>query len=124
MKYLRQFAIILGVTCVGELIKYFVPLPIPASIYGLVLMLVLLMSGVLKLGQVKEAGEFLVEIMPLMFIPAGVGLLTSWEQLQGVLDPVFVSTVVTTFVVMIVAGKVSDLFINMKKDSHDKEATE
>lgn len=124
MKYLRQFAIILGVTCVGELIKYFVPLPIPASIYGLVLMLVLLMSGVLKLGQVKEAGEFLVEIMPLMFIPAGVGLLTSWEQLQGVLVPVFVSTVVTTFVVMIVAGKVSDLFINMKKDSHDKEATE
>ena len=124
MKYLRQFAIILGVTCVGELIKYFVPLPIPASIYGLVLMLVLLMSGVLKLGQVKEAGEFLVEIMPLMFIPAGVGLLTSREQLQGVLVPVFVSTVVTTFVVMIVAGKVSDLFINMKKDSHDKEATE
>ena len=119
MKYLRQFAIILGVTCVGELIKYFVPLPIPASIYGLVLMLVLLMSGVLKLGQVKEAGEFLVEIMPLMFIPAGVGLLTSWEQLQGVLVPVFVSTVVTTFVVMIVAGKVSDLYINMKKDSHD-----
>ena len=124
MKYLRQFAIILGVTCVGELIKYFVPLPIPASIYGLVLMLVLLMTGVIKLGQVKEAGEFLVEIMPLMFIPAGVGLLTSWEQLQGVLVPVFVSTVVTTFVVMIVAGKVSDLFINMKKDSHDKEATE
>lgn len=124
MKYLRQFAIILGVTCVGELIKYFVPLPIPASIYGLVLMLVLLMSGVLKLGQVKEAGEFLVEIMPLMFIPAGVGLLTSWEQLQGVLVPVLVITIVTTFVVMIVAGKVSDLFINMKKDSQDKEATE
>ena len=124
MKYLRQFAIILGVTCVGELIKYFVPLPIPASIYGLVLMLVLLMSGVLKLGQVKEAGEFLVEIMPLMFIPAGVGLLTSWEQLQGVLVPGVGRTVVTTFVVMIVAGKVSDLFINMKKDSHDKEATE
>lgn len=124
MKYLRQFAIILGVTCVGELIKYFVPLPIPASIYGLVLMLVLLMSGVLKLGQVKEAGEFLVEIMPLMFIPAGVGLLTSWEQLQGVLVPVLVITIVTTFVVMIVVGKVSDLFINMKKDSQDKEATE
>ena len=102
MQYMRQFGIILGVTCIGELIKYFVPLPIPGSIYGLVMMLVLLMTGIVKLHQVKDVAEFLIEIMPLMFIPAGVGLLTSWKQLQGILVPVLVITVVSTFVVMIV----------------------
>lgn len=108
MKYMRQFGIILGVTCVGEMIKYFVPLPIPGSIYGLVLMLVLLTTKVIKIEQVKEVGEFLIEIMPLMFIPAAVGLLTSWKQLQSILVPVVIITVVTTFVVMIVTGKVTD----------------
>ena len=108
MKYMRQFGIILGVTCVGVMIKYFVPLPIPGSIYGLVLMLVLLTTKLIKIEQVKEVGEFLIEIMPLMFIPAAVGLLTSWKQLQSILVPVVIITVVTTFVVMIVTGKVTD----------------
>lgn len=108
MKYIKQFAIILTVTCVGEILKYFIPLPIPASIYGLVLMLLLLMTRRVRLESVKETAEFLIEIMPMMFIPAAVGLLVSWKQLQSILIPVLVITVVSTFAVMIVTGKVTD----------------
>lgn len=111
VKYLRQFGIILAVTCAGEIMKYFIPLPIPGSIYGLILMFVLLLLRVIKVEHVKETGEFLIEIMPLMFIPAGVGLITSWEQLQSFMVPLLVITVVSTFVVMIVTGKVTDFLI-------------
>lgn len=114
MKYLRQFGIILGVTCAGEIMKYFIPLPIPGSIYGLILMFLLLLMRVIKVEHVKETGEFLIEIMPLMFIPAGVGLVTSWNQLQSFLVPLLVITVVSTFVVMIVTGKVTDFLISRK----------
>lgn len=61
MKYLRQFGIILAVTCAGEIMKYFIPLPIPGSIYGLILMFVLLLAKVIKVEHVKETGEFLIE---------------------------------------------------------------
>ena len=115
MKYLRQFGIILAVTCVGEIMKYFIPLPIPGSIYGLILMFVLLLTKVIKVEHVKETGEFLIEIMTLMFIPAGVGLITSWSQLQPFLVPLLVITVVSTFVVMIVTGKVTDFLISKKE---------
>ena len=115
MKYLRQFGIILAVTCVGEIMKYFIPLPIPGSIYGLILMFVLLLTKVIKVEHVKETGEFLIEIMPLMFIPAGVGLINSWSQLQPFLVPLLVITVVSTFVVMIVTGKVTDFLISKKE---------
>ena len=67
MKYLKEFAIILAVTCVGEVLKFLLPLPVPASIYGLVLMLVLLISGVVRLDAVQSTASFLIEIMPLMF---------------------------------------------------------
>ena len=96
----------------GEIMKYFIPLPIPGSIYGLILMFVLLLLRVIKVEHVKETGEFLIEIMPLMFIPAGVGLITSWEQLQSFMVPLLVITVVSTFVVMIVTGKVTDFLIS------------
>lgn len=115
MKYLKQFGIILGVTCVGEGLKYFIPLPIPGSIYGLVLLLVLLVLKVIKLEQVKEAGEFLVEIMPVMFIPAAVGLVTSWNQIKGMLAPLCVIIPVSTILVMAATGKVTDFLLERKK---------
>lgn len=73
MKYFRQFVIIMFVTCIGEVLHYLLPLPIPASIYGLAVMLVLLMTRAVKLENVGRAADLLVELMPLMFIPAGGG---------------------------------------------------
>lgn len=118
MKYMKQFLLILAVTCIGEILKYFIPLPVPASIYGLAIMLGLLVTGIVRLESVKETAEFLIEIMPVMFIPAAVGLLVSWEQLQPVLIPVCVITIVSTFAVMIVTGKVTD-FLTEKKGEAD-----
>lgn len=63
MKYIRQFVIILFISFIGEVLKYVLPLPIPASIYGLVLMFILLETKVLKVEAVQDAGKFLIEIM-------------------------------------------------------------
>ena len=124
MKYLRQFGIILAVTCVGEIMKYFIPLPIPGSIYGLILMFVLLLTKVIKVDHVKETGEFLIEIMPLMFIPAGVGLLNAWGVLKPVWIPISVITVVTTVLVMAVTAKVTQTVIHNSKKKKEKAEQE
>ena len=109
MKFLRQFMIILLLSFLGEVLKMFIPLPIPASVYGLVLMLVCLMTGVLKTSQVKDAAFFLIEIMPVMFIPAAAGLIDSWKVLQPLLLPILVITVVITIFVMVVTGIIAQM---------------
>ena len=109
MKFLRQFMIILLLSFLGEVLKMFIPLPIPASVYGLVLMLVCLMTGVLKTSQVKDAAFFLIEIMPVMFIPAAAGLIDSGKVLQPLLLPILVITVVITVFVMVITGKVAQM---------------
>ena len=116
MKYVRQFLIILAISFLGELCRYYIPLPIPASIYGLVLMLIALMSGLLKLEQVKDVAVFLIEVMPVMFIPAGVGLLVSWEALQPIVIPVVIITIATTVIVMAVSGRITQLVIRRGKE--------
>ena len=83
-------------------------------------MLICLMTGIIKIDSVKETGEFLIEIMPLMFIPAGVGLMTSWSQLSGILVPVSVITIVSTIVVMVVTGKVTDKLLSRKERDKDE----
>lgn len=114
MKFLRQFMIILLLSFLGEVLKMFIPLPIPASVYGLVLMLVCLMTGVLKTSQVKDAAFFLIEIMPVMFIPAAAGLIDSWKVLQPLLLPILVITVVITVFVMVITGKVAQMIVQKR----------
>ena len=115
MKFLKQFSIILFISFLGEILHMLIPLPVPASVYGLVLMLAALITGILKLGQVRETATFLIEIMPVMFIPAGVGLMESWSSLQPVWLPVILITIVTTVLVMAVTGKVTQAMIGKEK---------
>lgn len=115
MKFLRQFCIILFVSFLGEVLHVVIPLPVPASVYGLVLMLLALCTGTLRTEQVNEAADFLIEIMPVMFIPAAVGLLDAWPALQPVCLPVIAITVITTVVVMAVTGRVTQRLIRRRK---------
>lgn len=116
MNVLRQFCRIMIITLVGELLHWLLPLPIPASIYGMAILFTCLVSGIVKLDQVKDAGKFLIEIMPVMFIPAGVGLMSSWGDLRPVLLPVAVITVVSLIAVMFVSGKVSQRVIRAGRE--------
>ncbi len=121
MKYLKQFGIIMGITCIGEILRYVLPLPVPGSIYGLVILFTLLCTHVLKLEDVKDTAIFLIEIMPVMFIPSSVSLIDSWDVLKPMLLPLLFITVVTTIAVMVVTGHVSQL--TMKLFNQGKEAT-
>lgn len=95
------------------------PLPVPASIYGMVLLFVLLLTGALKVNQVKDAGKFLIEIMPVMFIPAGVGLISSWGVLRPILVPVSVITVVSLLTVMSASGTITQWVIRKKRKKEE-----
>ena len=115
MKYLKQFLVILVIAFAGEVLKYIIPIPILASIYGLIILFVGLLTGLIRLEQVREAGKFLIEIMPVMFIPAAVGLLESWGVLQPMFLPVIIITLVSTVVVMAATGISSQLIIRLGK---------
>lgn len=114
MKYLKQFLIILAISFIGEVLKAALPLPVPASIYGMAILFAGLVTGAIKLEAVKETGKFLIEIMPVMFIPAGVGLMASWGVLKPMLVPVGVVTVVVLVAVMAVTGRVAQAVIRRK----------
>ena len=120
MKYLRQFLVILGISFVGELLKVLLPLPIPASIYGMVILFIGLLTGWIPLDAVRDAGKFLIEIMPVMSIPAGVGLMASWGILKPMLLPVSIIVVVTLITVMVATGWSSQWMIRRKKKEGKK----
>ena len=114
MKYIIQFEIIIAISLIGELLNSLIPLPIPASIYGMVILFTALCTGLIKLSAVKETGKFLIYIMPMMFIPATVGLLESWSIMQNFLTAIIVISLVSTVAVMVLTGRITQFIINIK----------
>lgn len=122
MKYIIQIIIIFSISAAGEILNYFIPLPIPASIYGMIIMFILLWSGILKLHNVRDTGYFLIEIMPMLFIPSAVGIMTEFTELKAIWWQIIIITIATTVIVMAVTGLVTQFIIRYgrKKNTEEK----
>ena len=122
MKYLRQFLIIAVIAFAGEMLNAFLPLPVPAGIYGILILFFLLASGILRIESVKDVSSFLIGIMPVMFIPAAAGLIESFGLLAPSLAAYIVVILVSTVAVMAVSGLTTQAVIRAKQSKEEKSA--
>lgn len=119
MKYIHQFLIIMTVSFIGELLGLLLPLPIPASVYGLAIMLVCLFTKIIKLEQIEDIADWLILIMPVLFVPSAVSLINVGEAIMKDLLVIAVVTLVSTIVVMTVTGKVAQCIIERKENRNN-----
>ena len=107
MKYIPQFLYILSFSFMGEVLQKAIPLPIPAAIYGLVLLLIALSTGLLKVKQVEDAAGWLISIMPILYVPICVKILEYWGVISQNAAAIITITVVSTFLVFALSGLVT-----------------
>lgn len=115
MNYIKQFGIIIFLSFIGEILYKLLPLPIPPSIYGIIILFLCLELKIISISAIKESSRFFIEIMPIMFIPAAVGLIDSWQIIKTAWIPYTVITIVSTIVVMVVSGKIVQFIIKLSK---------
>lgn len=113
MKYIKELALILAISFIGEVLCRIVPFSIPAGIYGIVILFLMLVLKIVPLSAVEKTGDFLIEIMPLMFIPAAVGLIDSWSNIKDSALLYVVAVIVSTVIVMAVSGIVTQLILKL-----------
>lgn len=115
MKYIAQLSLIILISFAGELLNALIPLPVPASIYGLAILFFCLKFKCIKMSWVKETGEFLLAAMPVMFVPSSVGFMTAFPIMKKYGIHFIIIAVITTFAVMAVTGRVVQFVIRLKK---------
>ncbi len=118
MGYLMQFGVILAFSLAGELLHLLLPLPIPAAVYGLLLLLAALLTGLVKPRHIKEAAGWLIAIMPVLFVAPAVNLTSYWDLIAPNLLAIVVIVAVSTVLTFAVAGKVTDLLGRKGGDRH------
>lgn len=121
MKYLVQIGIIGAICTVAELLYVLLPFPIPASVYGLVLLFLLLMTGIVKLQQIEETADFLLLIMPVLFLEPSVKLMTALPILKGQAVRLFLLCIVSTCVTIMVTGVSAQALIRRKRRRREQD---
>lgn len=115
MKYITQILHILLFSLLGELLQAVIPLPVPAAIYGIILLLIALLTGLLKEEKISDTADFLIGIMPILFISPAVKILQYWGLISSNLAQICIIIVVSTFLVFAVSGWVTRLLIKEKE---------
>lgn len=115
MRYVKQFGIILGFSFLGEVLHWLIPLPVPTSIWGMALMLGALRLKLLKTEQVSEAGDFLVKIMPVLFVAPTVKLMDCWRLITPDLFRILAVIVSSTVVTFLVSGWVTQWIMDRRE---------
>lgn len=121
MKYVSQFLIIMTISLLGEVLSRLSPLPIPASVFGILLLFTALCLKIVKLEQVKEAGAFLSSILSVLFVPPVVGLLEQWAVIKDSIVLIVLLSIVTTVTTFYIAGGATQLVQDREGIKNDQE---
>lgn len=115
MKYMKQICIIATISFIAELLHFFLPLPIPASVYGLVILFVLLCLKIIKLPQVEDVADWMISVMPIFFIAPSVGLINSFDSMKGQVIPLISICFVSTVIVTALTGLIAQGIVRLQK---------
>lgn len=119
MKYITQLGVILIFSALGELLQHLLPFPIPASVYGMILLFLALSTKLLPKEAVKGTGAFLVSILPLLFVVPIVGLVRNFELIAQNFLPLVITIAVPTVITFAVSGLVTQKLLKREDGSHD-----
>ena len=116
MRYLRQFALNLIIYLICEAITLFTGLSIPGNIYGMVILLILLSTGIFKEKNVREISDFFLDNLAFFFVVPAINLLSSFGLLAGSVWQSLVMILAVTVVTMASAGLVAQFLLRLKED--------
>lgn len=122
MRYVKQFAIIVIISFMGEILNRVIPAPIPASIYGLLLMFCALRFKIFPVSKVKETSAFMIEVMPIMFVTPSVSIILAVDTIKEYWWQITIISIVTTLAVFAVTGIVTQALMKTKAGNTQKHA--
>ncbi|HDB3082760.1 TPA: antiholin-like murein hydrolase modulator LrgA [Staphylococcus aureus] len=121
--FFHQVIVIALVLFVSKIIESFMPIPMPASVIGLVLLFVLFCTGAVKLGEVEKVGTTLTNNIGLLFVPAGISVVNSLGVISQAPFLIIGLIIVSTILLLICTGYVTQIIMKVTSRSKGDKVT-
>lgn len=120
MKLYKELMYIIGFAYLGQIISRVLNIPVPGSVIGLIIFFIFLKTEIIHLSKVETSSKFLVENLAVLFIPAGVGIITQINQIKNIWIIIFVVCFITTVFSLAFVGIIMQYLIKRgEKDDRD-----
>ena len=104
MKIIKQIGIIFSICWLAQVVEYFLPFDFPATVIGMILLFICLLTGILKIEHIQEKSDFLLSNMAFFFIPAGVSMINYLDILKNNALQLVLICIITTIVTFFVTA--------------------
>lgn len=119
LKLFREALIILGIYLFGEVLSSSLHLPVPGNILGMIILFILLYTKVVKVENISNVTNFLLNHLSFFFIPAGVGLMTSIGIVKSTWWQILLICLVTTSIIIGITGTIVQVISKKTKIKND-----
>ena len=121
MTYILSLGIIVLFSFLGEVLKAIIPLPIPANIYGMILLFLALCFKIIKVERINTVAHYLISIMLMFFIMPAVSIMDSFNLIKDNLISILIAIIVPTIAVVVVSALVTQWIekISCKKEKKE-----
>lgn len=109
--FFHQALVIAIIMLISNIIESFMPIPMPASVIGLVLLFIALCTGIIKLGQVEKVGTTLTNNIGFLFVPAGVSVINSLGILSTSPILIILLIIISTLLLLLCTGFFAQMLI-------------
>ncbi|NLL82515.1 MAG: CidA/LrgA family protein [Tissierellia bacterium] len=108
---IKQFSIIISILAISYMIEVGLNLPIPASIIGMILLVILLTTRIIKLEQVEKISDMLLKDITLFIIPLSIGIIDKIHLFEGKFLIAILILIISTIVSIIMTGLIMKLML-------------
>lgn len=121
MNIIKQIFTIVMFSFLGEFVSMLLPFSVPGSVSGMILLFITLHFNFIKMEQVEDVGDWLVNNMAIFFVPAGIGLMTNFDVIGAIWWQLIIIVLVSATLMMWFVGFVVQ-FVMKRSKKKDKEA--
>lgn len=107
LKGILQIGILYGFSLAGNFLQNTFHLPLPGNIIGLLLLLSALLLNLFKVQWISQGSGYLLAILPLLLVPATVGIMNYPSLFTGKGVFIFIIVVLSTIVTILLTAKTS-----------------
>lgn len=120
MDIYKEFMYILIFSILGEMIAKAISLPFPGSVIGMLLLFLSLELKIISLNKIEKVGNFLLANLAILFIPAGVGIMTQFNLIKNIWLSFLLLNVITTVISLILIAKIVEFIKNRFESKGDR----
>ena len=121
IQLVRSLVILYIILLLGNLISHYIPLGIPGSIWGLLLLFLGLTTRIIRLEWIYLGSSLLIRYMAVLFVPVSIGIIKYCDLLVSQWKILLIPNILSTFLTLFIIAFLGNYLFYKQSFTHKRQ---